>query len=85
MAQHISVRVPWHDDVWDGTVCQNPGENNACLRLTNISEKRMIYLNKVFVVNAWHTMKKIFPAYRKAQLLCLILRWFALQFIHIGS
>lgn len=40
MAQHISVRVPWHDDGWDGTVCQNPGENNVCLRLTNISEKK---------------------------------------------
>ena len=40
MAQHISIRVPWHDHGWDGTVCQNPGENNSCLRLTNISEHR---------------------------------------------
>lgn len=40
MAQHISVRVPWHDHGWDGTVCQNPGENNSCLRLKNISENR---------------------------------------------
>ena len=39
MAQHISVRVPWHDHGWDGTVCQNPCDNNSCLRLTNISEK----------------------------------------------
>ena len=35
MAQHISVRVPWHDNGWNGTVCQFPGENNACLRLKN--------------------------------------------------
>lgn len=40
MAQHISVRVPWHDHGWDGTVCQNPCDNNSCLRLTNISENR---------------------------------------------
>ena len=40
MVQHISVRVPWHDHGWDGTVCQFPGENNSCLRLKNIYENR---------------------------------------------
>lgn len=40
MAQHISVRVAWHDHGWDGTVCQNPGDNNSCLRLKNISGNR---------------------------------------------
>ena len=40
MAQHYSFRVPWHDNGWDGTVCQYPGENNSCLRLKNIYENR---------------------------------------------
>ena len=40
MAQHISVRVPWHDDGWKGTVCQDPSVNIACLRLKNIHENR---------------------------------------------
>lgn len=40
MAQHISVRVPWHDNSWDGTVCQFPAENNSCLRLKNIYENK---------------------------------------------
>ena len=40
MAQHISIRVPWHDHGWDGTVCQEPSLNNACLRLRNIYENR---------------------------------------------
>lgn len=40
MAQHISVRVPWHDDGWKGTVCQDPSVNMACLRLKNIHENR---------------------------------------------
>lgn len=40
MAQHISIRVPWHDHGWDGTVCADPQNNNACLRLKNISESR---------------------------------------------
>lgn len=40
MPQHISLRVPWHDHNWDGTVCVDPQNNNACLRLKNISENR---------------------------------------------
>lgn len=40
MPQHISVRVPWHDHGWDGTVCAAPESNNACLRLRNIAENR---------------------------------------------
>ena len=40
MAQHISVRVPWHDNGWNGTVCLFPSENNSCLRLKNIYENR---------------------------------------------
>lgn len=40
MPQHISVRVPWHDHGWDGTICRNPESNNACLRLKNISDNR---------------------------------------------
>ena len=40
MAQHISIRVPWHDNGWNGTVCKAPTSNNSCLRLKNISENR---------------------------------------------
>lgn len=40
MAQHISIRVPWHDNGWNGTVCLDPAGNNACLRLKNIYENR---------------------------------------------
>ena len=40
MAQHISVRVPWHDDGWNGYVCKEPSANMACLKLKNILENR---------------------------------------------
>lgn len=40
MSQHISIRVPWHDHDWDGTVCADPTSNNACLRLPNIAKNR---------------------------------------------
>jgi hypothetical protein len=38
--RHISIRVPWHDSGWNGTVCAAPGENTACLKLRNIFEKK---------------------------------------------
>ncbi len=30
--RHISIRVPWHDNGWMGTVCDNPEQNGACLQ-----------------------------------------------------
>ena len=40
MAQHLSIRVPWHDNGWNGTVCLSPSDNNSCLRLKNIYENK---------------------------------------------
>jgi hypothetical protein len=34
--RHLSVRVPWHDAGWDGTVCQFPRRNASCLALNRI-------------------------------------------------
>ena len=28
---HVSVRVPWHDGRWAGTVCANPRGNTSSL------------------------------------------------------
>lgn len=38
--QHISVRVPWHDNLWNGTVCLNPARNTSCLKLKNIADAK---------------------------------------------
>lgn len=40
MAQHLSIRIPWKDNGWDGLVCNKPCYNNACLRLANIAQSR---------------------------------------------
>ena len=34
----ISIRVPWHDNGWNGTVCNEPCLNTACLKLKRIAE-----------------------------------------------
>jgi hypothetical protein len=38
--QHLSIRVPWHDTGWAGTVCEDPINNASCLRLSRIAADR---------------------------------------------
>ncbi|HEX6901031.1 MAG TPA: ATP-dependent RecD-like DNA helicase [Thermoanaerobaculia bacterium] len=38
--RHVSIRVPWHDAGWNGTVCGSPRHNTACIKLVNIAEKK---------------------------------------------
>jgi ATP-dependent exoDNAse (exonuclease V) alpha subunit len=38
--QHLSIRVPWHDQGWNGTICQCPGRNTSCLKLKNIADNK---------------------------------------------
>ena len=37
---HLTVRVPWHDSRWNGTVCQQPSCNSFCVALDRIRENR---------------------------------------------
>ena len=39
--RHISIRVPWHDNGWNGTICKQPRHNTACLKLVNIAESKV--------------------------------------------
>ena len=38
--RHMSIRVPWHDNGWSGTTCNEPELNCSCLRLPRISAHR---------------------------------------------
>jgi hypothetical protein len=38
--RHVSIRVPWHDAGWNGSVCGCPARNTACLKLKNIFESK---------------------------------------------
>ena len=37
---HVTIRVPWHDRRWTGTVCARPMDNSSCLILPRIGENR---------------------------------------------
>ena len=40
--RHISIRVPWHDDGWNGCICIKPKPNTACQALARIREAENI-------------------------------------------
>lgn len=37
---HVTVRVPWHDAGWTGSVCTQPLDNTSCLILKGVSKAR---------------------------------------------
>ena len=41
--RHLTLRVAWHDNAWNGTVCANPRENAFCLSLDRIRLERDDY------------------------------------------
>jgi len=44
--KHLSIRVPWHDNAWNGTICKNAKNNDACLALKNCAENRSDEIEK---------------------------------------
>lgn len=40
MSQHLTVRVAWHQEQWNGTVCRCASNNSFCLDLDRIREER---------------------------------------------
>lgn len=40
MNQHLSIRVAWHDNKWNGAICNNPSMNAFCLNLPRIYQDK---------------------------------------------
>lgn len=38
--RNVSIRVPWHDDGWKGTICKSPHFNNSCTILKRIADEK---------------------------------------------
>lgn len=40
MIKHLSIRVAWHDNKWNGTICRKPNSNGFCTQLPRIYEEK---------------------------------------------
>ena len=43
---HLSARLAWHDNGWDGCVCQEPHLNSSCIVQHNIRDERQDELER---------------------------------------
>lgn len=41
MATHLTVRLAWHDNGWNGTICRNPGANSYCCGSHSLLSERI--------------------------------------------
>ena len=51
--KHLSIRVPWHDNNWNGTVCSCPFENTFCMQLPRIAGEKDIEKEKKVAGKDW--------------------------------
>lgn len=51
--QHLSIRVPWHDTGWKGSICASPLDNASCLRLGRIASERRDEVEVAIAGSSW--------------------------------
>lgn len=61
--KHISVRVAWHDNKWNGTVCKCPIQNTYCSHLKRISDAKDGAKENIVASERWeHLSADILPS-----------------------
>lgn len=54
--KHISIRVPWHDNKWNGHVCNCPSNNPFCLMLKNIFDAKNNEKEELVASKDWNKL-----------------------------
>jgi hypothetical protein len=65
-ATHLSVRVPWHDAVWNGTVCNAPDVNCHCVDYENILKTKDTLWELTVKGQSWQTLEPIPPCAKES-------------------
>lgn len=51
--QHLTIRVAWHDNRWNGTICKAPLANPYCITLKRIHQARDDQQEELLAGSAW--------------------------------
>ena len=54
--KHISIRVPWHNNKWNGRVCDCPSNNPFCVILKNICDAKNCEKEDRVASKEWSTL-----------------------------
>jgi hypothetical protein len=53
---HLTVRVAWHNNLWNGSVCQGPMKNSFCLALDRVRAARNDEKEAALAGRFWHDL-----------------------------
>lgn len=56
---HLSLRVAWHDNRWNGRVCRSPAANAFCTALDRIREEKDPTSEQAFSGRSFSTLSKV--------------------------
>ena len=54
---HLTIRVVWHDNRWNGTVCSAPSHNSFCVALDRIRAERDDIAEEQIAKQPWNKLK----------------------------
>jgi len=57
MIRHLTIRAPWHDTRWNGSVCRSPKDNSYCIALDRIREERQDDAEELLAGSSWANLE----------------------------
>lgn len=65
MASHLTLRMAWHDNKWNGTICQDPEKNSCCVGSRSLLSDRIARNRnlEMEVANAGKKIDSLVPSY----------------------
>ena len=57
MSKHIAIRIAWHDNKWNGRICNHPAANTYCIHLPRINENKDDAFEESHADISWEYLK----------------------------
>ncbi|MCV9933029.1 ATP-dependent RecD-like DNA helicase [Flavobacterium sp. LS1R47] len=67
MNKHLSIRIAWHDNKWNGTVCNHPAQNTYCKHLPRILSEKNDTVEEQNAGKLWNEIQDTFLPPCKAE------------------
>lgn len=67
MNKHLSIRIAWHDNKWNGTICNHPAQNSYCIHLPRVLAEKNSILEEQNAGKSWNEIQDTFLPPCKAE------------------
>lgn len=63
MTNHLTIRMAWHDNKWDGKICRHPEENVYCVGSHSLLSERLARERKLDFEDESKKIDSLLPEY----------------------